>query len=129
VKNKNRFLQSLADREARYYEQIHLPDLLIVLKLDPELAVQRKTEETETSVRARSSEVWRLGWEKVSGFEVDASGSKEESVRAGHVHFVEASLKETLLKKAIAPRISRRPQRNFFKLRVLRALGGSKVFL
>jgi thymidylate kinase len=79
VQEKNRFLQSLADREARYYEQIHLPDLLIVLKLDPEIAVRRKTEETETSVRARSSEVWRLGWEKVSGFEVDASRSKEEA--------------------------------------------------
>ena len=79
VKTKSRFLQSLADREARYYEQIRLPDLLIVLKLDPEIAVQRKTEETETSVRARSAEVWRLGWEKVAGFEVDASKSKEEA--------------------------------------------------
>ncbi|MBI5935713.1 MAG: hypothetical protein HY867_18575 [Chloroflexi bacterium] len=80
VKKKNRFLQSLADKEARYYEQIHLPDLLIVLKLDPEIAVQRKAEETETSVRARSSEVWRLSWEKVSGFEVDASKSREETL-------------------------------------------------
>jgi len=79
VKTKTRFIQSLADREARYYEQIHLPDLLIVLKLDPEIAVQRKPEETEISVRARSSEVWHLEWEKVSGFEVDASRSKEEA--------------------------------------------------
>ncbi len=79
VKTKTRFLQSLADREARYYEQIHLPDLLIVLKLDPEIAALRKAEETETSVRARSAEVWRLGWDKVAGFEVDASKSREET--------------------------------------------------
>ena len=79
VKTKTRFLQSLADREARYYEQIHLPDVLIVLKLDPEIAVKRKVDETEASVRARSSEVWRLGWEKLSGFEVDASRSREEA--------------------------------------------------
>jgi thymidylate kinase len=79
VKRQSRFLRFLADREKFYYSQIQLPDLLIVLKLDPEIAVQRKTEETETSVRARSSEVWGLEWENVSGLVADASRSREEA--------------------------------------------------
>ncbi|MFZ5858234.1 MAG: hypothetical protein ACOYZ6_15520 [Chloroflexota bacterium] len=79
VKRQTRFLRFLADREKFYYEQIHPPDLLIVLKLDPEIAVQRKTDETEASVRARSSEVWGLEWENVSGFVADASRSREEA--------------------------------------------------
>lgn len=79
VKRQTRFLRFLADRENFYYEQIHLPDLLIVLKLDPEIAVQRKIEETEASVRARSSEVWGLEWENVSGLVADASRSREEA--------------------------------------------------
>lgn len=79
VKRQTRFLRYLADREKFYYEQIHLPDLLIVLKLNPEIAVQRKTEETEASVRARSAEVWGLEWENVSGLVADASRSREEA--------------------------------------------------
>jgi thymidylate kinase len=79
AKRQSRFLQFLADREKFHYSQIQLPDLLIVLKLDPEIAVQRKTEETEASVRARSSEVWGLEWENVSGLVADASRSREEA--------------------------------------------------
>jgi thymidylate kinase len=73
-------MQVLADKEKSYYQQIRLPDLLIVLKVDPEIAVQRKVEETATSVRARSSEVWGLDWKKLSAFEVDAQRSKEEAL-------------------------------------------------
>ncbi|MBK8419000.1 hypothetical protein [Candidatus Villigracilis saccharophilus] len=79
-KNTNWLLQFLVNKEKSYYQQIRLPDLLIVLKVDPEIAVQRKVEETETSVRARSSEVWGLGWEKLSAFEVDANRSKEDAL-------------------------------------------------
>jgi thymidylate kinase len=76
----NWFIQFLVNKEKSYYQQIKLPDLLIVLKLDPEVAVQRKVDETAISVRARSSEVWGLDWEKLSVFEVDASRSKEEAL-------------------------------------------------
>jgi thymidylate kinase len=78
LKKMNWFIQFLVNKEKSYYKQIKLPDLLIVLKLDPEVAVQRKVEETAVSVRARSSEVWGLDWEKLSAFEVDANKSKEE---------------------------------------------------
>lgn len=74
------FLRLLSNKEKSYYQQIKLPDLLIVLKADPEVAVQRKADETETSVRARSSEVWGLDWGKLSAFEVDANRSREEAL-------------------------------------------------
>ena len=80
LEKTNWFMQVLADKEKSYYQQIRLPDLLIVLKVDPEIAVQRKVEETATSVRARSSEVWGLDWKKLSAFEVDAQRSKEEAL-------------------------------------------------
>lgn len=74
----NWFLEFLTSKEKHYYQQIKLPDLLVVLKVAPDIAVQRKVDETETSVRARSSEVWGLDWVKLSAFEVDANRSREE---------------------------------------------------
>ncbi len=79
-KKTSGFLQFLVNKEGFYYQQIQLPDLLIVLKVDPEIAVQRKVEETELSVRARSTEVWELDWEKQSAFTVNANKSKEETL-------------------------------------------------
>jgi thymidylate kinase len=76
----NWFLRFLVNKERFYYQQIKLPDLLIVLKVDPEIAVQRKTEDTALSVRARSSEVQSLDWKKMSAFEIDANRSKEETL-------------------------------------------------
>jgi thymidylate kinase len=76
----NWFLRFLVNREKNYYQQITLPDLLIVLKADPEITVRRKKDETQLSVRARSSEVWGLDWKKLSAFEVNANRSKEDSL-------------------------------------------------
>ena len=77
---KNRFLTFLARLEKSYYQQIRLPDFLVVLKVDPEVAVKRKVDETEASVRARSSEVWQLDWRAMSASVVEASQSKEETL-------------------------------------------------
>ena len=77
-KKMNWFIRFLVNKEKSYYEQIKTPDLLIVLKLDPEVAVRRKVDETAISVRARSSEVWNSDWKELSAFEVDANKSKEE---------------------------------------------------
>jgi thymidylate kinase len=70
----------LAKLEMSYYEQIKLPDLLIVLKLEPELAIQRKREESEESVRARSTEVWELEWSGIPAFAIDAGLMKEDVI-------------------------------------------------
>jgi thymidylate kinase len=80
LKNVSRLHTRLAKWEASYYEQIKLPDLLIVLKVDPEIAVQRKAEESKESVHARSSEVWRLDWKEKSAFVIDASLPRKDVV-------------------------------------------------
>jgi thymidylate kinase len=77
-KKTNWFLEFLINKEEFYYQQISLPDLLIVLKADPEVAVQRKKDETEMSVRARSTEVWELDWKEKAGIVIDASLPREE---------------------------------------------------
>ena len=78
LKKKSRFLKNLTMKEKSYYQQIKLPDLLIVLKVDPEIAVQRKADETEISVRARSTEVMGLDWDQLSAFSINANRSKNE---------------------------------------------------
>ncbi len=54
----------LIDREAAYYDRILPPDLLIVLRVDPEIAVERRRgDEDEDFVRRRAAEVWEHDWE------------------------------------------------------------------
>lgn len=69
-----RFRAFLIEREARYYEAFARPDLLAVLRVDPEVAVLRKRDEEEHYVRRRSTEVWRAAWDD-SVVTVDASRS------------------------------------------------------
>ena len=49
--------------EARYYAAFGRPDVLAVLRVDPEVAVLRKRDEEEHYVRRRSTEVWQTPWE------------------------------------------------------------------
>lgn len=72
----SQFTQFLIKLEEKYYRQVVLPELLIVLKVDPKIAVQRKTNENPTSVQKRSSEIWNLDWEHTNGYIIDASKSK-----------------------------------------------------
>jgi thymidylate kinase len=62
----------LVRAEAAYYRRIMPPDLLIVLWVDPEVAVRRKTDENPDYVRARSGEVWRQDWRETGACVVDA---------------------------------------------------------
>ncbi len=71
-------LKFLAALEHHYYRQIMLPDLLIVLRVDPEICVQRKTDETPQSVRSRSEEIWNLDWCETPAHVIDASQSKSQ---------------------------------------------------
>jgi thymidylate kinase len=78
---KTSWLHSLlAKVEMSYYKQIKLPDLLIVLKVKPEIAVRRKKDESGESVQARCAEVWKLDWTEKSAFVVDASLPKAEVI-------------------------------------------------
>jgi thymidylate kinase len=75
---ESRLSRFLVKREKMYYSQIMLPDLLIVLTVDPQIAVQRKPDEDALSVWERSSEIWRLNWENMDVCVIDASRSKAE---------------------------------------------------
>jgi thymidylate kinase len=46
--------------------------LLIVLRVDPEIAVARKTSESEQHVRLRSGELWEQDWEGTNACVIDA---------------------------------------------------------
>ncbi|MEM7793964.1 MAG: hypothetical protein AAF579_05845 [Cyanobacteria bacterium P01_C01_bin.118] len=70
-----RFLLNL---EANYYQQIVPPDLLIVLRLDPEIAVQRRAGEDPDWIRSRSQEIWGIDWQNTSAHIVDSGQSKEK---------------------------------------------------
>jgi thymidylate kinase len=73
-----RFVRRLGRLEGRYYRSILPPDLLILLKLDPETAVARKTDERAESVRARTKEIWDKDWEGSSVNVLDAALSKDQ---------------------------------------------------
>lgn len=72
----SRLARFLVKLEENYYQQIVLPELLIVLRVAPEIAVQRKIGEDATSVRERSTEIWELNWEHADAYIIDSSKSK-----------------------------------------------------
>jgi len=74
----NRLTRYLMNYERRCYERITPPELLIVLRLDPEVAVRRKTGEDPIQVRARSNEVWEADWMGSGVHVVDGGMSKDE---------------------------------------------------
>lgn len=67
--------------EASYYHRILAPDVLFVLKLDPELAVLRKPEEPAEYVRARGRIIWETDWSSTRAHLVDASQPLPEVLR------------------------------------------------
>ena len=74
------FVRFLIKLEESYYRQIMLPEILVVLRLNPDIAVQRKTDEDSLSVHKRSTEIWNLSWENTNAHIIDASKSKIEVV-------------------------------------------------
>ena len=67
--------KALQNAESKPYEKIKQPDLLLVLRVDPEIAVQRKTDEREQHVRPRSQEIWEADWTGTTAQVVDAGQS------------------------------------------------------
>ena len=77
----SRLVRFMLSAEERCYAEIMPPDLLVVLRLDPEVAVRRKTEESEAHVRSRSRELWEVDWRGTRAHVLDA-GQSAEAVRA-----------------------------------------------
>jgi thymidylate kinase len=73
-----RLERRLASLERRYYRAIALPDVLVVLRVDPEIAVMRKPDEQPDFVRARWREIWEVEWDGIPAHVVDAGRSAPE---------------------------------------------------
>lgn len=71
-------IKFLARIETYWYSFIAKPDVIAVLRVDPELAVRRKTEEDPTMVRSRGAQIYRLDWRETGAYVVDASRSKKD---------------------------------------------------
>lgn len=74
----SRTVRILVQMERNYYRRIRAPEVLIVLRVAPDLAVRRKLEEIPESVRARSQEIWELDWRQMRAHVVDAGRSQSE---------------------------------------------------
>ena len=64
--------ERLRDLEAGYYRRMLPPDVLIVLRIEPELAVRRKPEEPAAYVRDRARIMWDADWSGTRAHIVDA---------------------------------------------------------
>jgi thymidylate kinase len=74
----NWLIRFLIGLERSYYRPIALPELLILLRTDPETTVQRKTDEDAASVRARTAEIWEMDWRRTPAHVINASRPKAE---------------------------------------------------
>ncbi len=74
----NWFIKRLIALEKRYYDAIVWPELFFVLKLDPQIAVERKMDEEANYVRARSQEIWSFDWRQTPAHVVDAARTPED---------------------------------------------------
>jgi thymidylate kinase len=75
---RGRWVRLLARIERKYHASIAGPEVLAVLRVDPEIAVQRKPEESPESVFTRSSEVWERPWQGTHARVIDASRTAEQ---------------------------------------------------
>jgi hypothetical protein len=73
-----RLARVIAEREAAIYRQIAPPDVLVVLRLDPEIAVSRRADEDAAYVRARNAEVHGADWTGTGAVVVDAALPREQ---------------------------------------------------
>lgn len=79
LRDRSKTVELLARLEGRYYEKITSPDVLIVLRVHPDVAVQRRHgSEGADFVHRRADEVWRLDWSGTPAIVIDASRPKDD---------------------------------------------------
>ncbi len=76
-KKESRLASAILKQEARYYNYMAPPDLLFVLRVEPDTAVMRKTDEDPATVRERSTEFFALDWQGTRAHVIDAGQEKE----------------------------------------------------
>lgn len=72
----------LRRRERAYYERMTHPDLVFILRLDPDTAVRRKPDEPSAYVRERAQLMWDGEWSGSGARVVDAAQPLPEVVAA-----------------------------------------------
>ena len=77
-----RLASSLARREKRSYERITYPDVLVVLRVEPDVVVERRRADPESMLRSRSAEVWSMDWRRTPAVVIDGSLPKDEVLSA-----------------------------------------------
>ena len=77
---QKRWLRHLSRLELRYYRHILAPDLLVVLRVDPETAQRRKDGEPPEMVRTRCREIWEKDWTGSGAHVVDAGRPQPEVI-------------------------------------------------
>jgi len=76
----NKLVRSLINWEEIYYKKIAIPDVLILLHADPEIATRRKIDEIAEEVHARSTEIWEIDWSQTPAIVIDANRSKDDVI-------------------------------------------------
>jgi thymidylate kinase len=79
---RNRIARFLIHLEETQYRSIAPPEVLIVLRVDPEIAARRRLEAEPSSVRARSREIWECEWRSERARVVDANQPSEKVLAA-----------------------------------------------
>ena len=64
--------------EEKYYQSILPPELLFVLRLDPEIAVKRRSDENTDLVRIKNQAIWKQEWSGKTIHVIDASQPASE---------------------------------------------------
>ena len=78
IEPAGRLPAALSRREKRYYRRIAPPDVLLVLRVDPEVAVQRQPSDEPDFTRRRWREIWELDWHALGAHVIDAGRSPAE---------------------------------------------------
>jgi thymidylate kinase len=69
----------LVAREMSYYAKIGAPDILIILRVDPAIAVRRKAGEDDPDfVWERASEIFDTDWTGTPAVVIDAARPRDE---------------------------------------------------
>ena len=76
-------VRRIAEAEDRYYRRMREPDVLVVVRVHPDLAVERKRgEEDPAFVRPRVQEVWDLDWSTTEAVVIDGHRPRDEVLAA-----------------------------------------------
>lgn len=89
--SNKRLVNWLTEKEKEYYKYFISPDVLLALRVHPDVAVERKTDEPSDYVRRRSTEFYHTDWDRL-GIELLDAGLKKEEVLKNAKEIIWANL-------------------------------------